>query len=215
MAGAAQPYVTDDAAILDEGACQFEIGRQVNRGSHELWLLPACNFTGNVELTLGQSRVNETGSTRNLYVLQAKGLFTGDKDAAQSWGWVAGLLGRPGATGDQRAVSDVYASLLHTRTLIQDRLSISANLGTRADRNERINATTWGVIAEINLASRLLFIAETFGDDRNHALHQAGLRVVLVPRRMELDVSRGAENGSRSGTRWWTIGLRFNQEGLF
>ena len=43
VAHAAQPYATDDAAILDKGTCQLEIGRLANRDVHELWLLPACN----------------------------------------------------------------------------------------------------------------------------------------------------------------------------
>jgi hypothetical protein len=30
---AAQPYATDDARLLDKGACQLEAGKQENRGN--------------------------------------------------------------------------------------------------------------------------------------------------------------------------------------
>lgn len=213
--GAAQPYVTDDAAILDKGDCQFEIGRKVNRGSQEVWLLPACNLTGNVELTLGKTLLTAADSTLNQYVVQAKGLFTADRDAPQAWGWVAGLSGHPRNMEDRRQLSSLYGSLLYTREIYSDRLFVHANLGARTDREERSNETTWGVAAEINITNRLTIIAETFGDDRTRPLHQAGLRVALIPERLELDISHGAENGPRSGTRWWTLGLRIIQQGLF
>lgn len=211
---AAQPYATDDAAILDQGACQIEVGRQVNRGNHELWLLPACNIIGDVELTLGKSQFNEADSMRSLYVLQGKGVFTADRDAPQAWGWVAGLRGHSRTVEDQRQLSSIYGALLYTRDFYRDTLLVHANIGVRSDRDERRNATTWGLAAEIKLG-RVSLIAETFGDDRTHALHQAGVRMALIPEQLELDISRGAENGSRSDTRWWTLGLRITRKGLF
>lgn len=212
---AAQPYFTDDASILEKGACQFEVGRQANQGNNEAWLLPACNFTGNLELTLGQSRRRESGNDRNLYVLQAKGLFAGNDGKPDAWGWVAGMLGRLRDSDTEKQIGDVYASLLYTREVIRNRMSVNVNVGTLSDRNEQRNSTTWGLSTDIRLAERVSAIAETFGNDRAHAFHQVGLRFSLVPDFIDLDISRGAENGSRSDTRWWTMGLRFTKTGLF
>ncbi len=215
LAYAAQPYTTDDAAILDKGTCQFEIGRQVNRGNHELWLLPACNFTGNVEVTLGKSQFNEADSSRSLYVLQGKGVFSRDTDAPHAWGWVAGLRGHPRTAEDRRQLSGVFGSLLYTYEVHRDRLWLHANVGARSDRDDRRNSTTWGGAAEYRFTPRFALIGEVFGDDRTRPLHQLGLRTSIIPDRLELDVSYGAENGQRSGTRWWTVGLRVLQAGLF
>jgi hypothetical protein len=59
-----QPYVTDNPRIADHGACRLEAGKRVYRGSRDEWLLPACNFTGNLELTLGLATETDVEATR-------------------------------------------------------------------------------------------------------------------------------------------------------
>src|SRR5689334_10793100 len=68
-AGAARPFVTDDARIVDPGGCQIETfykEQRVYSGS-EFWFMPACNPFG-VELTAGANRIE---GDRSL-VLQGK-----------------------------------------------------------------------------------------------------------------------------------------------
>ncbi|MCL2645023.1 MAG: hypothetical protein FWD51_06155, partial [Betaproteobacteria bacterium] len=55
---AARPFFTDDARIVDHKACQIESGILSGRDSTEYRVLPACNFTGNLELTLGGARTS-------------------------------------------------------------------------------------------------------------------------------------------------------------
>ncbi len=50
---AARPMIVDDACIIDAKSCQLETWMKNNRDSAEYWALPARNFTGNLELTLG------------------------------------------------------------------------------------------------------------------------------------------------------------------
>lgn len=214
-AHAAQPYTTDDAAILEKGTCQLEVGRQVNRGNHELWLLPGCNFTGDFEVTLGKSRFNEAGSSRSLYVLQGKGLFSGAAHAPHAWGWVAGLRGHPRIAEDRRQLSAVFGSLLYTYESLPDRLLFHANIGTRAERDDRRHSTTWGAATEFRMTPRFTLIGEMFGDDRTRPSYQLGLRTAVLRDRFEFDISYGAENGQRAGTRWWTLGIRVLQADLF
>ena len=56
-AHAARPMIVDDARIVDPGACQVEAWRRFNRDSQENWVLPGCNLSGNVELTLGSAEL--------------------------------------------------------------------------------------------------------------------------------------------------------------
>lgn len=76
-AWAACPFVTDDARLTTAGSCQLESWTRLYPNSTELWALPACNPTGNLEITVGggAAKLGEaTGWTDN-YVLQAKTLF--------------------------------------------------------------------------------------------------------------------------------------------
>ena len=60
-AKAARPMITDDARIVDPKACQVESWVRRNRDSTEMWALPACNPTGQLDLTFGGARVEEHG----------------------------------------------------------------------------------------------------------------------------------------------------------
>ena len=59
-AQAARPLITDDARVVDPGACQVESWVKRNRDSTEYWALPACNFTGSLELTFGGARTRDS-----------------------------------------------------------------------------------------------------------------------------------------------------------
>src|SRR6188474_1899357 len=77
-AHAARPMVTDDARLIDPGACQVETWRRSLRDGYEFWALPSCNATGNLELTLGRADLPEadgSGGRAVDYVLQGKTLF--------------------------------------------------------------------------------------------------------------------------------------------
>lgn len=206
---AAQPYVTDDASILAPGQCQLEIGKQVNRGSQELWLLPACNMIANTEITIGKSRLSESDGQRHLYVLQGKGVWQEFSAERFGLGWVAGMRGRNHADEDRRRISSYYASLLVSHAFLEDRLAAHLNVGFIADRDARSEPVTRAVAAEYSMNARLKLIGEFSGDDRSRAMHQVGLRFGIVPERFEFDVSAGGQNGSRGDTRFWTIGVRF------
>src|SRR5438046_5293765 len=52
-AEAAQPLVTDDAAVLAPKTCQLEAWARSAHDSREYWAQRAWNFTGNLELTIG------------------------------------------------------------------------------------------------------------------------------------------------------------------
>ncbi|MEO7405050.1 MAG: hypothetical protein ABIU95_15410, partial [Burkholderiales bacterium] len=79
-AHAARPLITDDARTVDPKACQVESWFRRNKTSDEFWAIPACNFTGNLELSVGGAIGRDTGrdnpGTRtNDVLVQGKTLF--------------------------------------------------------------------------------------------------------------------------------------------
>lgn len=77
-AHAARPMITDDVRIVDAKACQLESWVKKNPNGTEIWVLPACNFTGNLELTLGGATTREAGRPQTTdVVMQGKTLAIG------------------------------------------------------------------------------------------------------------------------------------------
>lgn len=206
---AAQPYVTDDARILPAGACQLELGKRVLRGSREAWLLPACNAFGNIELTLGANRSNAVdGEQTTDGVVQAKGLFREMKANDYGLGWVANAEFHRRPQPDQKRVGSLSASVLYSRSFLDDVLFLHTNVGARRLRDAGATAATWGLAAEFSVNERFALLAETADTTRSRRGYQAGLWFALVPDRLELDVSVGGEARDFRRTRYWTVGLR-------
>jgi len=55
VAWAARPFMTDDARLTTGGSCQLETWSRRYSDRSEFWALPACNPTGNLEITAGGS----------------------------------------------------------------------------------------------------------------------------------------------------------------
>ena len=74
---AARPFVTDDARLTTAGSCQLESWVRAYRSSQEIWALPACNPTGNLEITVGggSAKLDNAAGWTGDYVFQAKTLF--------------------------------------------------------------------------------------------------------------------------------------------
>lgn len=205
-AQAARPMVTDDARIVDAKACQLESWGKDNRGSAEYWVLPACNFTGNLELTLGGARAREGGDIRTTDVqLQGKTLFRPLE--ANDWGigLAAGMVRHPQADAGKQ---DWYTNVPTSFSFRDDAVVVHTNVGWLREGETRRNCLTWGLGTEVELAEQTWLIAETFGQNQGKPFHQLGLRHWLVADRVQLDATYGNRNGSGSGERWFSIGLR-------
>lgn len=201
---AARPMITDDARIVDAKACQLESWIKKNPDSAEIWALPACNFTSNLELTLGGAATREAGRTQTTdVVMQGKTLFK----AMDTNGWGIGL-----AAGTVRYpvahTRDWYAYVPTSFSFRDDAVVVHTNVGWMREGETRRNRLTWGLGTEAQLAGRTWLIAETFGQNQGKPFHQLGLRHWLVPDRVQLDATYGNRNGGGSNERWFSIGLR-------
>jgi hypothetical protein len=206
---AARPMATDDARIVDAKACQVESWVRRNRHSTEFWALPACNPTGGAELTLGgahQGGSAEDGPARNLGVMQAKTLLK----PLETNGWGVGLsVGLVERLRTPRS-GDPYLNLPMSWSLRDDHLFLHANLGwlrehERASQRHRL---TWGLATEAQLHQRAWLIAETFGQQSGKPSFQFGLRLWLIPDRVQVDTTYGSRFGNHRDERWISIGLR-------
>lgn len=201
---AARPMITDDARIVDVKACQLESWVKKNPDSTEIWALPACNFTGNLELTLGGATTQEAGRTQTTdVVMQGKTLFKVMDTNGWGIGLAAGTVRHPAA--DTR---DWYAYVPTSFSFRNDAVVVHTNLGWLHEGETRRNRLTWGLGTEAQLAERTWLIAETFGQNQDKSFHQLGLRHWMVPDRVQLDATYGNRNGGGNGERWFSIGLR-------
>jgi hypothetical protein len=207
---AARPMITDDARIVDAGACQVEAWRRFNRDSQENWALPGCNPTGNLELTLGSAElpVDDLGVRSHTRTIQMQGktLFRTLETNSYSYGLAIGGVVRSRGAADQ--VPNYYAYVPFTKSVMDDRLFLHVNVGVQRAGIEPVNAATLGLAAEFEVVPRVFLIAETFGDNHSRNSYQGGVRVWLVPNRVQIDTTIGAQAGDFGAGRWLSIGLR-------
>jgi len=206
LAQAARPMITDDARITDSKACQLESWVKRNRDSTEYWALPACNFTGNLELTLGGAVTHDdSGAHTSDIVMQGKTLLR----PLETNGWGMALsFGMDRHPDMERSGRDWYANVPISFSLRDDQFILHTNIGWLREQESRDNRLTWGLGSETQLTEKTWLIAETFGQDRGAASYQFGLRHWLLVDRIQIDTTYGSHVGNHSSGQWISLGLR-------
>ena len=198
--------ITDDARTVDAKACQVESWARDNKHSREYWALPACNFTGNLELTFGGARTSDATGTRTTdIVLQGKTVFKTLEPGGWSIGLAGGVIRHPDSG---RAISEQYAYVPASFSFINDRVIVHTNVGVLRNLDNATTRGTWGLGSETALASHTWLIAETFQQKQGRPFFQAGVRHWIVPNHVQIDATYGNRFGSSSNERWFSIGLR-------
>jgi len=214
-ARAARPFVTDDARLTTAGSCQLESWMRVYSDSQEFWALPACNPTGNLEVTMGGMMANNSDASRTTdYVLQFKTLFKTLETNGWGLGLAVGTLHHPDTKAGPNQFGNGYAYLPLSLSFHDDKIIVHGNLGWLRDAATRQDITTWGVGAEFQADSRLLLIAESYGDDQSHSYWQTGIRYSVIPNLFQLDTTTGQQFIGGSN-RWISFGLRWTPARLF
>jgi len=206
----ARPMVTDDARIVDAKACQVESWvRSYRDGGRELWALPGCNPTGHLEITLGGASIRPgQGGSEAIYQGQVKTLFK----PLETDGWGIGLaLGTldtvPRTSLDRR--SHPYFYLPVSVSFAGDRVVVHGNVGaTRGPMGRSAVLGTWGLGAEIAVVPRALLVAEAYAVGTERTQGQLGVRLWVVPNRVQIDATVGEQGGPTGVGRWFSIGLR-------
>jgi len=200
---AGRPLVTDDAGLVEPGACQIEAWSMGHSGRTEYGIAPACNLAGNLELALLGVRGLGGGSPETTISVQGKTALR----PLQPDDWGLGLvfgLSRQVSGGDGRSL---YAYLPASLSLRGDSLLLHANLGLAYEAKLRQREWTWGVAGEIRLGERNQVVAEFFGNDQGGAYRQIGFRHVLLADELQFDIGFGEPLEQGSSGSWWTAGL--------
>jgi hypothetical protein len=206
---AARPLNTDDARLTDPGACQLETWRRNNRDSKEFWALPACNPTGNLEMTLGGNDLPDgSGGRAHDMVVQGKTLFRELETGGYGIGLAAGMVRHTDPGPGQGRLSSAYFYVPASKSFLKDQIVVHLNLGAQNNRDTGTIPLTWGLGTEVNITPRFALIAETYGDNHTQHFYQAGVRTWVIPNRWQIDTTFGAQSGNIGASRWWTIGIR-------
>ncbi len=216
-AWAARPFVTDDARLTTAGSCQLEAWTRQYRSSHEYWALPACNPTGNLELTVGGGVASLSGSSgwSDDYVLQAKSLFR--KLDTNGWGIGAavGTIRHPKVNPGPNLMGNVYAYVPLSISFADDLLIVHLNGGWLHDKASNKAQGTWGLGTELNLNPHWTLITESYGNTVDTPYWQAGFRYSVIPGLFQVDTTLGRQYGSNRDARWLSFGIRYTPDKLF
>ena len=206
---AARPFVTDDARVVDEGGCQIEtfVKRQRKLDEREFWFLPACNPTGRVELTAARSWTDGSAPGDSRFnILQAKTLIKALQTNGSGYALTVGALRvSPFQTAH---TTNPYLNGIGSFSFAEDRVVIHANLGAINDRQAGMVRATWGLGAEIAFHPRLYGIIESYGQRADKPTLHYGLRVWIVPNRVQVDGTLGAQHSGPPQRAFSSLGLR-------
>jgi hypothetical protein len=209
-AHAARPFVTDDARVVDKGGCQVEafVKRQRRYDETEFWFVPACNPWGPVELSLGGIWVKSVlpGDSR-AFSAQAKTLLRPLETNGFGLALSLGVTRLKPFGAD--SVLNPYFNAIGSLSLADDRVVAHANLGAVRDGVAKLTRGTWGVGAEVLvIAPRLYAIAESYGQRGEKPTLHGGVRYWVVPDRVQVDATLGAQNSGPPARRFHSLGLR-------
>ena len=204
---AGHPLVTDDARIVDGKACQIESWMERSSERSTYWVLPACNFTGNLELTVGGAWTREDHGTRNSeVVLQGKSIFKSMDTNGWGLGIAAGTLWHPRDNSNHRDYG-LYAYLPASISFEDDRIIIHGNLGWNRDSAEQASHLQWGLATEMEIIKPLSLFAEVFGKEQGHPSFQFGFWYWIVPDRVQVNTAYGNCFGTPGGGYWFSVGF--------
>jgi hypothetical protein len=193
---AAQPLVTDDAAVVAPETCQLEAWTRSAHDGRVYGAQPACNITGNLELAVGGARANpDAGESSNIVQLQAKTVLFERDDRVWSFGMVVGGGRDTGAPHGSSAFQLYYAKALASWYPRSD-LEMDLNLGA-ANAYRSGTFTLAGAAIQYTVISNVQLLAEAFRDEPGSTRYQVGARYIIVPNRFEAYASYGNRfNGS-------------------
>jgi hypothetical protein len=216
VAHAARPFMTDDARLTTEGSCQLESWTRSYANRAEYWALPACNPTGNFEVTAGGGYFKPDAQAHSHdRMLQAKTLLRPLTSNDWGLGLAVGRVWHPSVQPGPNNLGSTFLYLPLSVSRRDDQLVFHANLGWVQDSQSRLNSTTWGGGAEYWINPKVMLIAEAFGDDRQKPFVQSGLRFSVIPGLFQLDVTRGTQPGGAGRGAWTSFGLRYTPDKLF
>ena len=204
---AAQPLVTDDAAVLPSKACQLEAWIYSTHGGNAYAAQPACNFFDAVEVSVGAARDRAAPDAPTTFVqMQAKTVLSHRAEGNWSIGVAAGSARDTAAPHGKSAFQSHYAKALAS-WYPRDDMQIDFNVGG-ANVYGTGTFVLAGIAVQYAFVENVQALAEIFHGEPGPAKYQVGARYAVVPNRFETYVSYGNAFSRSSSTSWIVIGIR-------
>jgi hypothetical protein len=212
-AHAGRPLQTEDAGVLESGACEVEgfSARATAAGAtaREHSLQFGCGVGARTQLAIAIARGTDASASSRAVEVNGKtavwqGVAASDGEApaltlAYALAWV-----RQSGDASRHAATDL--NLAYSRALGGE-LMLHANLGHARDELARSRSTPWGLAIEHAGFGAWAPMAELFGDDRDAAWWSLGLRVTAMPEKLFVDASYGRQFASGRPT-LWSVGFK-------
>ncbi|MFM8509722.1 MAG: hypothetical protein ACKOCU_05265 [Betaproteobacteria bacterium] len=204
-AHAARPMLTDDARVVDAGACQVESWVMGQAGVRELWALPACSGGPGVEWALGaqQSRLIQAGAPRLSGLAQYKRLLRELQAGSVGVAVAGGSL----LSEDARVLP--YLVLPMSWMSPDESTLVHLNVGRASKPRGILKDNTRGLGLEQQLTHSLWLVAERYSPSATQWQAQAGLRWWVVAGQLQLDATTGQLHGAGPSARFASVGLRW------
>ena len=199
---AGRPFFTDDATLTRAHSCQLETWWQASGTRREWWALPACNPSGNFEVTAGLASLRERDSARaQTYVLQGKTLLRTLEAGSFGLGLAFGATRSEGGGGGTAYAYVPFSLVSHT-----GRTAAHLNLGMLRERGSGARRANWGFGIGHAWGERVSGFGEVFGESAADPVIHFGLSLVLIPERLQLDATWGRGTGP-TGEGFVTLGV--------
>lgn len=200
---AGRPLITDDAAVVDAGACQIESWFEQGANVSSRWINPSCNPFGGTEIAFAMATTRETGEpSSRIQLLQAKQLLRAFDDNQ------AGYAIAVGAERQQRD-HQFFVNGISTIPLNSEAQLLHVNLGLVTDRSQdqRDTRVSWGGAYDHRLGENTRAAVESFGQLGQRPNWQVGMLHEVVPGSLQIDASLGSEFGQWRDTRLVSVGF--------
>lgn len=210
-AHAGRPLQTEDAGILDKGTCEVEGAtarlRETGLGTaRESSLQLACGVGASSQIALAASRASFAGVSEPGLRLGGKTEVwkgAGDDAAAVTIAWGISSV-KPAGSGWKTGTLDAVA----VASMPLAGMTLHVNIGHERDVIGRTSTTPWGIAIEHPGFGAWAPMAEIFGDDRDPAWWNLGLRYTLAKDQAYVDLSWGRQMSSARPT-LLTAGFKF------
>jgi len=205
-AGAGRPMFTDDATLTIAQTCQIENWLVHNKTSNQITTLPACNPTGNFEVTGGFTTTDYANVGRqDSYHLQGKALFVPlDQDHRYGVGFSAGIDRPDRNNGDNFAYIPFSISSTNQKWITDLNLGWQQNLAL-----ETKNTLTWGAGTTYSPNTYLSLFSEIFGNNKVKPTLHGGMSIGLIPNELQLDLTYGHDLSIKKDGDFFTVGLNY------
>jgi hypothetical protein len=205
-----QQVLVDDPTSVPAGASQLEAWHS----PEESWIAPALRVHPRLELAAGAAFLATGGRDQRTVEYSAEGKVLLRPGSRHRIG--AALVGGAGIRelGVPRGrPATLYGYGILSQDLLPG-LTAYQNLGWGHEENGP-HQLTWGARLDWALADRFTLIGEAAGEGRYDPSFQATLRTVLLPDRIEMDVSVTRSGPFEARDTWVAVGLTFMSTPLY